>query len=55
MLLNNKNWIQHAFGKIANFVVNSRLYYVRNFMILENYRFRSSAQNFTSNYRITNV
>lgn len=28
----NKNWLQQAFGKIANFVVNTRLFLARNFI-----------------------
>jgi hypothetical protein len=33
---------QHAFGKIANFVVNSSLHFARNFILTERTRLRSS-------------
>jgi len=36
------NFCQQAFGKIANFVVNSRFRFARNFILTENNRFRSS-------------
>jgi hypothetical protein len=38
----NKNYCQHTFGAIANFVVNSRSRFARNFILIENNQFRSS-------------
>ncbi|MFB9110566.1 hypothetical protein ACFFVK_18435, partial [Flavobacterium gyeonganense] len=34
--------VQQAFGEIANFVVNSRLHFARNFILTERTRLRSS-------------
>jgi hypothetical protein len=37
-----KNYCQQPFGKIANFVVNSRLRFARNIILVENKQFRTS-------------
>jgi hypothetical protein len=40
--LDRKPICQHTFGAIANFAVNSRLRFERNFIFERKYRFRSS-------------
>jgi hypothetical protein len=40
--INKKANAQQAFGKIANFVVNTRLFLARILSLIENNRFRSS-------------
>ena len=42
ILSKSKHYCQQPFGKIANFVVNSRLRSARNIILVENKRFRSS-------------
>jgi hypothetical protein len=37
-----KNYCQHTFCEIANYVVNSRLSFARNLVVTENTRLRSS-------------